>query len=204
MPARPLITPVIAALGLAAVVPACDVFTEGLDVPIAFATTFDFAVDLGEATGAAMGQRSPVDAEYPLTIGVVDVDLVSGNAQLAANRDKIEAVEITEVTATPMTNTLTAATPPIDIYVGPAGATSPSQAVLVATLPAIPAGSRAAGVATIDAAGQAEAQALLLSFDFVIIPVATLSVSAGETVPGGEADLRVALGIKAIIDPLGR
>jgi len=176
---------------------ACD-----LDIPISFDQTFDVRVALGDATGAAAGQTAPADVSYPLTMNPVNVDLISSSQSLANNRDKVQSIALTGVTVTPSNNTLTAATPPIDLYVGPAGMTSPAQGVRIATLPAIPAGSNGVVSASIDAAGQQNAQPWLTSLDFVILPVATLNVSQGQTIPGGAADLRVALGVEATIDAL--
>lgn len=193
---RPLV-PLLAILAAASFT-GCD----SLALPIAFDQSFDVGVALGDATGAAAGQAAPADVSYPLTMNAVTVDLVTSSPQLAANRDKVQSITLTGVTVTPSNNTLTAATPPIDLYIGPAGATSPTQGVRVATLPAIPAGSSAVVTASIDATGQQNAQEWLTSLDFVVIPVATLTVSKGQTVPGGAADLHVALGVEATIDAL--
>ncbi len=196
---------VLAALSLTAVLgPACDLSSDVLNVPIEFDTSFAVRADLGQATGAAAGQQAPADASYPLGLGAVPVDLLAASSKLASSRDKVRAIELTEIRVVPSGNTLTAATPPIDLYVGPAGATAPEQGVKIATLPAIPAGSTQPAQGVIDAAGQEAAQPYLLSFDFTFLPVATLGVKAGEAVPGGAVDLQVTTGIKATFNPLGR
>ncbi|PKN57451.1 MAG: hypothetical protein CVU23_01250 [Betaproteobacteria bacterium HGW-Betaproteobacteria-17] len=173
-----------------------------LEIPIGFNHAFDVPIALGDATGAAAGQTAPADVSYPVAMNAVTVDLVSSSTQLASNRDKVQSISLTGVTVTPRANTLTGATPPIDLYIGPAGATSPTQAVKIATLPAIPAGSTAVVTASIDATGQQNAQPWLTSLDFTVIPVATLTVKAGQTVPGGAADLHIVLGVEATVDAL--
>lgn len=180
---------------------ACDSATDLLDFPIEFGHTINTPVDLGQATGPAAGQPSPVDATYPLAMPAVPVDLVSANSDIAANRTKLRSVEFTGIRVAPTSNTLTAATPPIELYVGPAGATAPEQGVRIATLPAIPAGSTATASAAIDAAGQSQAQPWITSLNFTVIPKATLSVAAGQTVPGGAADLAITLDVKAVVNP---
>ena len=196
----PLALLVVAGMSTAA----CDLASDVLDVPIDLETGFAVRVDLGQATGAAAGQQAPADATYPLGLGAAPVDLLSVSSQLAASRDKVRALELTKVRAVPSGNTLTAPTPPIDLYVGPAGATSPEQAIKIATIPSIPAGSSQAAEGVIDAAGQAAAQDYLLSFQFTFIPVAALEVKAGEAVPGGAVNLQVTTGIRATFNPLGR
>ncbi len=200
-PSRPLLTAAAVAV-MALTFVQCDAFSDALDIPISFDHDFNVRADIGAATGAAAGQPSPADATYPLTIGAVPVDLISASPDLAKNRSKVQAIELTQIIVTPTTNSLTSATPPIDLYIGPAGATTVTQAIKVATLPAIPAGSSDAAQATIDAAAQDAAQQYLTSFDFTIIPVATLAVSAGETVPGGAVDLNILMGIKATLNPV--
>lgn len=185
-------------------VAACDLSSDVLNVPIEFDTSFSVRADVGQATGAAAGQPAPADASYPLGLGAVPVDLLAVSSQLAANRDKVRAIELTQLRALPSNNTLTAATPPMDLYVGPAGATSPEQGVKVATIPAIPAGSSQPVQGVIDAAGLEAAQASLLSFEFTFIPVATLNVHKGEAIPSGAVDLQITTGIKATFNPLGR
>lgn len=170
-----------------------------LEIPIGFDHAFDVELGLGAATGAAAGQIAPADASYPVAMSAVKVDLVSSSTQLAANRDRVKSITLTGVTVTPRANTLTGATPPIDLYIGPAGATSPTEAVKIATLPAIAAGSTAVVTASIDATGQQNAQQWLTSLDFTVIPVATLTVKKGQTVPGGAADLHIVLGIEASV-----
>ena len=188
----------IAGLGLGG----CDLLEEGIDIPITFTQSFDVPVDLGQATGAAAGQQAPQDATYPLGLGAVPIDLVSSNAQIAANRSKIQAIEFTSVSVTPKNNTLTGPTPVIDLYVGPAGATQPSQGIKIATLPSVAAGSTATTQAVIDTQAQALAQNYLTSLDFTLLPVATLSVTKGQTVPGGAATLTIQLGVKATLNPV--
>ncbi|TNF36772.1 MAG: hypothetical protein EP329_04800 [Deltaproteobacteria bacterium] len=189
---------VLVALLAATSLTGCD----SLDIPIGFDQSFDVHVSLGDVTGAAAGQPAPADASYPLALSPIRIDLVSSSPQLESNRDKVQSITLGGLTVTPSNNSLTAATPPIDLYVAPAGATSPSQGLRIATLPSVPAGSTAVVSASIDAAAQQSAQPWLTSLDFVFIPVATLSVQQGQTVPGGAADLHVTVGVEATIDAL--
>jgi len=189
------------ALAAALTLTHCDLLEEGIDIPITFTHTVSVPVDLGAATGAAAGQAAPQDVTYPLSMGTIPVDLVSSNSQVAANRSKIQKIEFTTINVTPTTNTLTAATPVVEIYVGPAGATQPSQGILIATLPSLPAGAIASAMASIDTQNQTLAQPYLTSLNFTLLPVATLSVQQGQTIPSGAADLSVRIGIKATLNP---
>lgn len=188
----------IAALG------ACDIASDvadAINIPIEFEHTTSLDIDIGNTTGAAAGQPSPGDAQYPVEVGAVPVDLLSQSSDLAANKEKIRRLEFTVIRVAPKTNTLTSPSPPMDLYIGPKGAKTTGESIRVATIPSIPAGSTATVQAPIDAAAMDAAQPHLLSFDFVMIPAGTLSVKKGETVPGGKLDFDLTLGIKAIINP---
>jgi|GEM_PF-1616904 len=182
----------------------CDVVNDAADalnIPIEFDHTVNFGADIGQVTGRAAGQPSPEAASFPIETGAVPVDLISQSSELAANREKVRRLELTEITVRPTSNTLTSASPPLDLYIGPKGATTKDQGVRIATIPSIPAGSTTAVSATIVAAGIDAAQQHLLTFDFVVIPAGTLSVAAGETVPDGAMDLALTLGVKAVLNP---
>jgi hypothetical protein len=180
---------------------ACDSAADLLDFPIEFGHTIDARVDVGKTTGAAAGQPSPADASYPLALPAVPVDLASSNSDLAANRSKLRSVTFTKIAVKPSTNTLTSATPPLSLFIGPKGATSPAQGVKIATIPAIAPGATASVPAALDAAGQAAAQPWITSLEFTVMLEAALSVRAGDTVPGGAADLAITFDVKAIVNP---
>ena len=82
---------------------------------------------------------------------VVDLDESAGD--LSGLLSSIDRVEVTEIDATVLTNTLTVDIEPIDVFWGPEGASSIDEMRHLATLPAIPAGANAIGPVVLDAGG---------------------------------------------------
>lgn len=182
----------------------CDLINDtadSLNLPIEFDHSLNANLDIGAATGQAAGQPAPADVTYDLDLPPVPVDLASANSQIAANRNKLRSVEFTSIRVQPTSNSLTSATPPLDVYIGAKGATSVDDGIKIATIPPIPAGSTGVVNATIDAAGQTAAQGHITSLDFTVILSAALDVQAGETVPGGAAALTITLAVKAVVNP---
>ncbi len=176
---------------------ACSLFgigDDGFDIPISVEHTFDINIDLSAMPTS--GQVAPERLEIPLnqpplSLPAVPVDLTS-QQEINDNKDKLESIEITQITIRPTTNTVTGDLPPIDLYIGPAGATDIANAIKVAT--AIIGGE-------IDDAGMAAAQQYITTLNFTFIPDATLIVENGDTVPGGAADLNITLAVTATVDP---
>jgi len=193
----------IAMLGTTA---ACSLFgigDDGFDLPIKVEHTFDINLDLSALPTS--GQTAPERLEIPLNqpplaLPAIPVDLTN-QQEIYDNKDKLKSVEISQITIRPTANSVTADLPAIDLYVGPAGATDISNAIKVATIPSIPAGSTTTIGGEIDDAGMASAQQHITTLNFTFIPDATLVVEAGETVPGGAADLNITLAITATVDP---
>lgn len=171
----------------------------GFDLPISAEHTFNVPIDLGALPTS--GSVAPQRLETPLPLPPAPVDLTQASPELNSNKDKLESVEITKIRVTPKTNSLTAALPPLELYVGPSGAMLPADGILIATIPSIPAGSTAEVPGQIDAVGMAAAQTHITSLKFAFIPASTLIVEEGQTVPGGSADLEITLEITATVDP---
>jgi hypothetical protein len=181
---------------------ACDTATNLLSIPIEFTYDIQSNIDVAKVTGTEAGKAATAAAVYDVSSGAIAVDLASANTQIADNRSKLKSVEFPSITVTLANNTLTSATPAADLYVGPKGATTIAEAVKVASIASIPAGSSAAVSVTIDTAGQTAAQPHLLSLDFVVlVSVPELSVAIGELVPDGKDDLTIRLNVKAVLNP---
>ena len=173
-----------------------------LDVPIETDYSFPTAFDVGKATGQAAGQPAPADVEHDLSVPGQDVDLIKEAPALKNAEGRVKSLEITRIEALPSTNTVTGALPSFDLLIGPLGEKDASKAKKIATIPAIPSKSTAVVKATIDAAGMKEAQQYLTTLKFSQHLVAKMVVKKGDTVPGGKADLKVTLGMKAVLNPV--
>jgi len=171
----------------------------GFDLPISAEHSFNIPIDLGALPTS--GSVAPERLETPLPLPPAPVDLTKASPELNSNKDKLKSVEITKIRVKPKTNSLTAALPPLELYVGPSGALLPANGVRIATIPSIPAGSTAEVAGQIDDAGMASAQTYITSLQFAFIPASTLIVEKGQTVPGGSADLEITLEITATVDP---
>ncbi len=173
-----------------------------LNLPIETAQAADFPIDFGAISGAAAGQPSPADVDQVIPIPPADVDLNKESKPLADNKKLIKRFEIVGITATPTANTATMAIPAIELWIGPFGAKDTANAVKIATIPSIPAGSTEVATATIDAAGMDAAQANLLTLAFSQITSAKLVVKKGDPMPSGAANLKITMQIKATLNPL--
>jgi hypothetical protein len=173
-----------------------------LNVPIETEQSAEFPIDFGAISGAAAGQPSPADLDQVIPIPPADVDLNKESKPLADNKKLIKRFEIVGITATPTTNTATMALPAIELWIGPFGAKDTANAVKIATIPSIPAGSTEAAAATIDAAGMDAAQATLLTLAFTQLTSAKLVVKKGDPMPSGAANLKITMKIKATLNPI--
>lgn len=175
---------------------------DKLNLPIETEQAAEFPLDFGAISGATAGQPSPADVDQVIPMPPADVDLNKESKPLADNKKLIKRFEVTGITATPTANTATMAIPAIELWIAPFGAKDTANAAKIATIPSIPAGSTDAVTATIDAAGMDAAQANLLTLAFTQITSARLVVKKGEAMPGGAANLKIAMKIKATLNPL--
>ena len=207
---RTLVRAATLALPLVAL-PACDLFNQAksavenaAQIPIDVTQSTKVSFDLGKAMGATAGQTTPVKIEQDLPLPAAPVDLNKEKPELAKYANgHIVTVEINKIAVTPTTNTLTADLPSLDIYFGPATATKASEGIKVATIPAIPKGSTKAVDAIIDAAGMKKAGTdYLAKLAFAEIMTGKLIIEAGASVPNGQIDLNLDLGVHAVVTPL--
>ena len=198
-PRTTLLTSTLIALGLCV---GCDQLSESLDVDIVTDYTFPAAIDVGAVTGGTAGTVAPAQVSKDLAVPAQDVDLVKEAPALKDAKGRVKSIELTKISALPKTNTVTGVLPAFDIYIGALGNTDVKNAFKIATIPAIPAGSNTVVNATIDAEGTKSAQQFLTTLAFSQMLVAKLVVEKGESIPGGEADLNVTLGLKAVLNPV--
>jgi hypothetical protein len=175
---------------------------DKLNVPIEVAQKTALAIDIGAATGQLAGQKAPEAMETPLPLPPADVDLNKESQALADNKALIKRLEITGIDVAPSNNSVTGDLPAFELRIGAFGAKEAKDAVLIATVPAIPAGSAAPVSAVIDAAGMDAAQTHLLALAFSQHTVATLKVAQGGDVPGGKVDLELTMKLKATLNPV--
>ncbi len=187
----------------------CDQFNKAvddnkslLDIPISTEYEFATSFDIGTAMGAAAGQLAPADVSKTIAPPPSDVDLVAEVQALKDAKGRVKSFEITKIVVTPTTNTVTTALPSFELYIGPIGAKDTAGSAKIATIPSIPAGSTTAVNAVLDAAGQKTAQQWLTTLAFSQGMAATMVVKKGETVPAGKADLKIAMGLKIVLNPI--
>ena len=163
------------------------------------------SLDVGALTGALAGQPAPAPGlTQDLALPPVAVDLNKSQPNIAKYANgHIVTLEINKIAVTPSNNTLTADLPALDIYFGPATAKTVADGIKVATIPPIKAGSTTAVDATIDAAAMTQAGTKYLStLAFSQIMDGKLVIATGGAVPGGKVDLKLDLGLHAVVTPL--
>lgn len=187
----------------------CDQFSKvvednksKLDIPISTDYEFVTAFDIGGAMGAAAGQTTPKDLTQSIAPPPSDVDLVAEVQALKDAKGRVKSFEILKIEVTPTTNTVTSDLPAFDLFIGPMGAKDTSGSAKIATIPSIKAGSTALVTAQLDAAGQKQAQQWLTSLAFSQGMVATMVVKKGDKVPSGKANLKIAMGLKVVLNPI--
>ena len=207
---RALVRAAYLALPLVAL-PACDLFNQAksavetaAQIPIDVQQSTKVSFDVGQALGPTAGQTTPVKITQDLPLPAVPVDLNKDQPNLAKYANgHVVTVEINKIAVTPTTNTMTADLPSLDIYFGPANATKASDGIKVATIPSIPKGSTAAVDAIIDTAAMKTAGTQYLAkLAFAEIMTGKLVVEAGSAVPTGKIDLKLDLGVHAVVTPL--
>ena len=183
---------------------ASDVTNAVTNIPIDVTQSTKISLDVGTLIGAAAGQKAPADTTQAITTPPQPVDLNKEQPDLAKYANgHIKTLEIAKIAVTPTTNTLTGNLPALDLYVGPTDLKNATDGIKVATIPAIPAGSTALVNATIDAAAMTQAGTQYLAkLAFAQALKGTLVVKAGDTLPGGKIDLKLDLGVHAIVTPL--
>ncbi len=203
------------ALPLAAVttLPACDLFNQAkasvenaAQLPIDVTQSTKISIDVSLLTGTLAGQTIPPgpDLTQDLTTPPAPLDLAKEQPDLAKYASgHIKTVEINKIGVTPTTNTLTGDLPAMDLYFGPTTAKGAADSIKVATIPAIKAGSTAAFDAQIDSAAMAKAGTTYLNtLAFSQMMSGKLVVKAGEKVPSGKIDLKLDLGVHAVVTAL--
>lgn len=200
------------ALGVTLVgVNACGIFDKAkasveaaAELPLDATESTKITLDVSAVLGAAAGQTTPTELKQDVTTPPAVVDLNKSQPDLAKYANgHIKTVTITKITVQPTTNTLTGDLPALDIYIGPTDAKSTADGIKVATIPAIKAGSTTAFDAQIDTAAMASAGSKYLAkLAFSQALKGTLQVAAGGKVPSGKVDLKIDLGVHAVVSPL--
>lgn len=210
---RAIVRATTLALPLAAVtaLPACDLFNQAkaavqnaAQIPIDQMESTKVTLDLTQVIGAAAGQTTPQDLNQEITTPASPLDLNKTQPEITKYANgHIVTLEINKIGVTPTTNTLTGDMPALDLYIGAVDAKDTSTAIKVATIPAIKAGSTAAFDAQIDTAAMTKAGTTYLSkLAFSQMMHTKLTVKAGDKVPGGKVDLKLDLGLHAVVTPL--
>lgn len=171
----------------------------GFALPIAATQSFTLQVDM-EALMGGGGATAPADRTWVIPLAATPIDMASASKDLAANRDKLERLEIKRIEVRPFDNSLTTDLPPIQLAVGEYMGGG-NDTIMFATIPSIPAGSTESQLAAIDKAGTDGAQPLLTSLRFDFVPAAVLDIRRGQLIPTGRTELEITLTIQATIDP---
>ncbi len=173
-----------------------------LDVPITTEYEFTTSFDIGASMGAAAGLPAPADISQEIAPAPSDVDLITEVPALKDAKGRVKSFEITIISVTPTTNTVTSDLPAFDLFIGAMGAKDTKGSAKIATIPSIKAGSTAEVTAALDAAGQKTAQQWLTQLAFSQGMAATMTVKKGEKVPSGKADLKIKMGLKVVLNPI--
>lgn len=151
---------------------------------------------------------TPAPADTPLDsidIGTsIDVVEMSGNQDLEKFKGKFRSIEITQIAYASKNNTLTFDLPAMTVYMGPAGATSSTDAGVVAltTIPAIPAGDNITGTAPVDDAGRSKSNDLLQELKLSSIIFAEPVVKKDQPLPpSGSANINLDIDLKFTANP---
>ena len=193
--------------------PACDLLNQAkasvenaAQLPIDVQQSTKVTLDVGALIGALAGQTVPPgpDLTQDLTTPPAPIDLNKEQPELAKYASgHIKTVEINKIAVTPTTNTLTGDLPALDLYFGGTTAKSYADGIKVATIPSIKAGSTTAIDAIIDTAKMSEAGTKYLStLAFSQMMAGKLVIKAGEKVPTGKIDLKLDLGVHAVVTAL--
>lgn len=183
---------------------ASDVTNAVTNIPIDVNQSTKISLDVGTLVGALAGQKTPQELKQEIATPPVPVDLNKEQPELAKYANgHIKTLEIAKIAVTPTTNTLTGDLPQLDLYVGATDIKSTADGIKVATIPAIKAGSTELVNATIDTAAMTTAGTKYLAkLAFGQMLKGTLVVPAGGSVPNGKIDLKLDLGVHAIVTPL--
>ena len=140
------------------------------------------------------GTVATVNETISPSIGV-NVDMRTDNPQLVAAADggDLDELVINEISYTVTSNSASIDIPALDIAVGPADIKdfNSEDAVLIGSIPPIPAGGTTSGTLTLYPENNSFARAFIFSLYFGLVTHTELSVIAGENIPEGAVNIEL-------------
>ena len=174
-------------------------------VPVGFPINAD-ALCPGDAGCGEETVESPADQPLlPIKNGV-DLDIIelTGNKELKKFVGVFRSIEITSIGYETKANDLSFDLPPMKLYLGPLGATSPNDDGVfeLTTIPEIVAGTNKVGDAPVSEASRAATNDLFQQLRFATVLYAKPVVKKGQSFPPkGSTDLNLKLQIKFTANP---
>jgi hypothetical protein len=168
-------------------------------------TEFEYNQQLNYTANLQVAATGPSNTDTTVVMAKgVDFELTTMTPDLVQYKGKFKELRLQKVTYIVRDNRLNADIDAIEVAFGPLGATDPSdpEAVLVATIDAIPAGSDAAGDAEIHHENTRSAAPLVFDLDFGIAQGTEFQVQAGDQAPQGGITLDVEIFLTLIADPI--
>lgn len=174
-------------------------------IPIEFPIDAD-ALCPEELDCAEDSVEAPTD--HPLTAikNGVDLDIIeiSGNKKLEDYVGVFRSIEITQIDYEVKDNELSFDLPPVELYLGPLGAESPSDDGVfeLTTIPEIAAKTNKAGAAPVSEASRSATNDLLQSLRLATVIYAKPVVKEGQPLPpSGSTELSLKMKIKFTVNP---
>ena len=154
---------------------------------------------------AEAGDPAPFDEVAPVVLPV-DFKMSELSPELIDYKERglFRTMNFNSVRYTIIENTTTTDIEPMEVYLAPLGSTeiNPDEGVLIATIPAISAGTTPTGEAEILHANTSAASTLVFDLDFATVTGAEISLRAGDETPTGKMRLQVDMVMTIKADPL--
>ncbi|MFB6372527.1 MAG: hypothetical protein ABEN55_05340 [Bradymonadaceae bacterium] len=201
-------------LGLSSL--SCGFLKDNADVTKRAEIPMDFTIDASKLCDESSehiddcNSENTKEAPEPISLKEIeqdlDVDIVerTGKEELRDASGEFKEITITSIKYEVTQNTLSFATPKIDIYNGPIPAkkTGDDGVFKLTTLPPVAAGTNDSGTAPVDESAQSKASDLYKELKFSAIPAGKPKLRKGDEVPPhGKAKVKLTLNVKFVFNP---
>ncbi len=168
-------------------------------------TQFEYNQQLNYTASLRLQNAEPTGNDRTVVLAEgVDFELTTMTPELVQYKGRFKELQIQKLSYTIRDNTLNADIDAIEVALGPLGAADPSaaDAVLIATIDSLPAGTDGAGDAEIHHENTSAASPLVFDLDFGVAQGTEFQVQAGAQPPTGGLTLDVELFLTLIADPI--
>ena len=195
---------------------ACGWLEDNADVEYDTEIPVDFTIDATELCDSSSSQIDSCDGEMTTEAKMeiplkdlekdLDIDIVeeTGKEGLRDASGRFKEITITSIDYKVAPNSLTFATPKIDIYAGPksAGSTDDDGVFKLTTLPPVAKGTEDEGEADVSQSAESKASELFKELKLSAIPAGKPTISKGDEVPpNGKAEVELTMNVKFVANP---